>query len=106
MSGSITYRRVVSIYLIVAATVAVGRVALYLWLVHRYVTHTVTDTVIRLGRLEYPEESVAIHTGIASIENKVLFVLVFAVMLAVGSFVFLSPVLLMGILRRRTRQSA
>ena len=74
MAISIAYRRLVSMYVAVALAVALARVGLYLRLVHRYVPHTVSDAVLRLQQLEYPKEFVALHTGIASIENKVLFI--------------------------------
>lgn len=97
------YRRIVSRYLVVASMIALARVMLYLWLLHKYVTHTVSDSVLRLGWLEYPEEFVALHTGVGTIGSKAVFVSVFAFMLTVGSFVFSSPLLFIGLGRTQSR---
>ncbi len=94
------YTRAIPSYLRVAAAIALSRVILYLWLVHRYSTHTVTETVLRLGQLVYPEEFVAIHTGIASIESRTLFLSLFIVMLTLGSLILASPLLMVGAWKR------
>ena len=83
-------------YILAALLLAIVRVTLYGWLVHRYITHTVTDTVNRLEWLIYPEELVSIHTTIGRINNRVTFLLIFGLLLTLGSFVIASPILLLG----------
>jgi len=96
-------RRVVFAYVAVGTTLAVVRLSLYAWIVHHYVTETVTETVVKLQDfVVYPEALLSIHTTIGRIEPPYMFVAVFSLLLAVGSFVMTSPVLLLAFVNVRS----
>jgi len=58
-------RGVLAAYLITGTTLAISRVWLYVWMVHRYASHTVTETVVHLQRCFYPEALLADYTRLS-----------------------------------------
>ena len=99
MEVSTASRRAFFIYVASGTALAIGRITLYVWLIHRYVTHTVNVTVLRLEKIEYPEEFLAVHSWIGSINSRAVFFVVFALLLAIGSFILTSPLLLLAAAR-------
>ena len=99
-------RRVLAFYLSTGAALAVSRVALFAWLDHRQVSHTLTETVWYFSWGLYPEALVAAYSPLGVMNlNWTKFFLVFGSLLTVGSFVLATPILLVGWLVRRRRQN-
>jgi len=97
-------RRVWAWYLTTGAALAISRVALLVWLNHRFASHTVTETVWYLSWGVYPEAllSSLIPPGVINV-SPTKFFLVFGSLLTLGSFVLATPILLVGWLVRRRR---
>lgn len=83
-----------TLYIGIASTLAIARIAALLYLAHRMTSHTVTDAVRTLEWFLYPEALLVAHTALSQMRNGHLYLFVFAVILAGGSFVFALPVLL------------
>jgi hypothetical protein len=86
------------------AVLALSRVALLVWAVHRYVSHTVTDTAASLLWCFYPELLLADGTGLGVIHvSRSEALLMWSVMLTLGSLILATPILLVGWLAQRRR---
>ena len=91
-------------YLSIGSALAISRVALYLWVDHRYITHTVTETVVRLIPCFYPEALLADYARLGSINvSRIGANLMWGSLLTLGSFIMATPILLVGWLIRRRR---
>jgi hypothetical protein len=96
-------RGVLVSYLSTGAALAVTRVALLVWVNH---PHTMTETEWYLAWGVYPEALVAVYTplGVMGL-SRMEFFLIFGSILALGSFVLSTPILLVGWLMRRRRSN-
>jgi hypothetical protein len=99
-------RRVLVSYLSAGAALAVTRVALLMWITYRFRLDTVADTVNFLVRWLYPESLVADYdnTGLINL-SRTEYYLLLDYLVALGSFVLATPILLVGWLVRRRRQN-
>jgi hypothetical protein len=88
-------RRWFLIYLGLGAALTVARVVLFFWLIQRSASHTVTETVAQLQWLLYPEMLLNIHTQLGLLRNPILSFGTFSLILAVGSFLMMTPVVLL-----------
>jgi hypothetical protein len=70
-----------------------GRLIVFLWLIHRWTYHAVTNTVVRLEWLLYPEALIARYTAVGNITPRELSAVAFGLLLVLGSFVLATPVL-------------
>jgi hypothetical protein len=87
-------------YLTSAAFLAVTRVTLFLWLVHRSISHTSTEMDSFLLQL-YPEPFVGVFwNSLAALDGTTYYV-VWISLFTFGSFLFTTPVLFVGWLRHR-----
>jgi hypothetical protein len=99
-------RRVLVFYLSAGAALAVARVALLVWIGHRVASHSVTDTVNFVATWLYPEAIMAdpLNVGLVNyLPNEYYGFIGWLAVLA--SFVYATPILLVGWLRRK-RESA
>ena len=91
-------------YLTTGAVLAVTRVTLFLWLVHRAISDAQTETDNFLTRWLYPEFVVSIFwNSLVSSYSGAAYYLAWGSLVTVGSFVMATPVLLVGWLRHRRR---
>jgi len=90
-----SYSRWFLIYLELGTALTMARVVLFFWLIHRSASHTVTETVARLQWLLYPEILLNIHTQLGLVRNLILSFGTFSLILAVGSFLMMIPVVLL-----------
>jgi len=90
-------------YLIVAAALAISRVALLVWVNEPH--HPRTDTEWYLMRWGLsPETFLSTHTGVGVMHlSRAEFFLIFGSLLTFTSFVMATPILLVGWLMRRRR---
>src|SRR6476660_436080 len=91
-------------FLTTGAVLAVTRVALFLWLVHRAIWDAQTETDNFLTRWLYPEFVVSMFwNSLVSSSSGAAYYLAWGSLVTVGSFVMATPVLLVGLLRHRRR---
>ena len=91
-------------YLTTGAVLAVTRVALFLWLVHRAISDAQTETDNFLTGWLYPEFVVSIFwNSLVSSYSGAAYYLAWGSLVTVGSFVMATPVLLVGWLRQSRR---
>jgi hypothetical protein len=86
-------------YLTTGAVLAVTRVSLFLWIVHRFVSHTTTATVYSLLWL-YPEMGVVAFWHSLSAFEGAKYYVAWCSLFTVGSFVMAAPILSVGWLKR------
>jgi hypothetical protein len=95
---------VLAAYLITGTTLAISRVWLYVWMVHRYASHTVTETVVHLQRCFYPEALLADYTRLSVTHvSRMQAILIWGSILTLESFIIATPILLLGWLMRKGR---
>ena len=95
-------RRAFVSYVITGSALAISRVALYVWVVHRYASHTVSERVVYLERCFYPEALLADYTRLSVIHvSRTEAILLWGGILTLGSFIIATPVLLLVWLVRR-----
>ena len=89
-------------YLTTGAVLAVTRVALFVWLVHRARLDTATQTDSFLVRWLYPEAVVSLlWNSLVSSDWGTAYYLVWGSLFTVGSFALATPLLFVGWLRQR-----
>ena len=94
-------RSVLTTYLLVGTTVATLRVVLLMWVFSGEASLTVTPIVYSLMRFFYPEALLAEHTRLSVIPvSQTEALLIWGSILATGSFILSTPVLLLAWLRR------
>lgn len=92
-------------YLITGTALAISRVGLYAWVLHRYASHTVTERVVYLERCFYPEALLADYTRLSVIHvTRAEAFLMWGSILTLGSFIIATPVLVLGWLLARRRR--
>ena len=83
---------------------AISRVSLHVWVSRRFVSHTVTETVINLMWFLCPEGFLGDYTRVGAIHfSRTQYFLFWASLLTLGSFIIATPILLVGWLRQRRR---
>ena len=93
-------------YLTTGAVLAVTRVALLVWLNHRAVSDSVTETDYFITRWLYPEGVVSIFwRSLVGSYSHTEYYLAWGSLVTVGSFVMATPILLVGWLRRKRTTS-
>ena len=88
-------------YLSTGAVLAVTRVALLVWVNHQRARDIYTETVVFIGNWLYPEEFVTIVWRSLVGFDGTKYYLAWGSLIAVGSFVMATPILLVGWLRQR-----
>jgi hypothetical protein len=78
------------VYLGLGTSLTVARVVLFFWLIHRSASHRVTEIVAQLQWLLYPEVLLNIP-----IRSPIVYCAAFSLILAVGSFLMMVPVVLL-----------
>lgn len=98
-------RRVWLAYVGTGATLAVARVGLMVWVRHRFESHTVTDVVSALMLALCPEGPM-IGSVLWWVDLTARwYYFLFGALLTLGSFIMVTPILLLGwfVSRRRSR---
>jgi hypothetical protein len=81
---------------------ALIRIASYLYLNHRQVTHTLNENVSALKWVLYPELSIVSETGIAQTENMNLFITINCLVLILGSLLWTTPIIFFRAINKAT----
>jgi hypothetical protein len=86
-------------YLTTGSMLAITRVALFVWMAHRVIWDTRTDSLV--WPWLYPEGVVSIFWNRLVVSDGTEYYLAWGWLVTVGSFVLATPILLVGWLRRR-----
>jgi hypothetical protein len=90
-------------YLTTGVILAVTRVALFVWLVRRFISHTSTEVDRVVTDWLYPDTFVSIFWNSIVGFSGTKYYLAWGSVITVGSFVMAMPILLVGWLRQRHR---
>ena len=92
-----TRRGIALAYVLLASTLGLIRLACLLFVDYRMKSHIMTPFSYGLRSLLYPEALLPLHTSLGRIENGGIFLALFSLIIVAGTFVMLSPILILMI---------